>query len=305
MINWYPAHMNHTRQALAALMPQTDVVVELLDARLPGSSANPLLDTLRREVNGKGPEGRPGDVPCVTLLTKADLADPDATAAWRAHLRGTRGVKTLAVNLGDPKQTKPLPKLIRRCAPAKLRDKPGRKIRAVVVGIPNVGKSTLINALRGRKTLGVGDEPGFTRQAREIDLKNGLVLWDTPGILWPKFEDPAVGYRVAVSGGIKDTAVGYDDLAVYAARFLTNAYPDRLRERYRLADLPGEPTALIEAIGRRRGCVAAGNQVQFNRAAELLVRELRSGKLGRITLERPPAGPDTATAPAPAPGPTN
>lgn len=286
MIHWFPGHMNNTRKALERLMPQCDVVVELLDARIPGSSGNPLLDELRRGVVGKGPNGLNGDVPCVTLLTKVDLADPGTTAAWRAHLRDTRGVKTLAVNLGEPKDIKSLPKLIRRCAPKKIIEK-GKKVRAVVVGIPNVGKSTLINGLRGKKSLGVGDEPGFTKQAREIDLKNGLVLWDTPGILWPKFEDPVVGYRVAVTGGIKDTAVDYDDLAVFAARFLIERYRDRLRDRYKIQDLPDEPTALIEAIGAKRGCIVAGGAVDFNRACELLVRELRAGKLGRVSLEWP------------------
>ncbi|MEE9403661.1 MAG: ribosome biogenesis GTPase YlqF [Algisphaera sp.] len=291
-IHWYPGHMNSTRKALEALMPKCDVVIELLDARIPGSSSNPLLDELRRDVVGKGPNGLNGDVPCVTLLTKRDLADPNATAAWRAYLRDTRGVKTLAVNLGEPKDIKNLPKLIKRCAPKKITEK-GKKVRAVVVGIPNVGKSTLLNGLRGKRILGVGDEPGFTKQAREIDLKNGLVLWDTPGILWPKFDDPLVGYRVAVSGGVKDTAVDYDDIAMFAAKFLREHYPDRLRERYKIDDLPEEPGAMIEAIGAKRGCIVSGGQIHFNRACELLIRELRSGKLGRISLEWPPEAPDS------------
>ncbi len=286
-IHWFPGHMNSTRKALEQLMPQCDVVVELLDARIPGSSSNPLLDELRRDVVGKGPNGLNGDVPCVTLLTKVDLADPGATAAWRNHLRDTRGVKTLAVNLGEPRDIKSLPKLIKRCAPKKILEKTGGKVRAVVVGIPNVGKSTLLNGLRGKKILGVGDEPGFTKQAREIDLKNGLVLWDTPGILWPKFDDPLAGYRVAVTGGIKDTAVDYDDLAMFAARFLLDRYAGRLRERYKLKELPGEPTALIEAIGAKRGCIVSGGEIDFNRACELLIRELRAGKLGKVSLEWP------------------
>lgn len=292
-IQWFPGHMNTTRQQLAERMPRTDVVVELLDARLPHSSRNPLLDELRRDVVGKGPDGRPGDLPCITLLTKADLADPAVTARWRDRFHNQRGVQTLAVNLGDPRATKNLPKLIRRLAPGRVeKNKP---VRVTIVGIPNVGKSTLVNALRGKAVARTGDEPAVTKGPQEIKLSREIVLTDTPGILWPKFDDPAVGITLAISGAIKDTATDYDLLGPHAAGYLLRYYPERLIERYKIkdpADLPSPedenaPFALLELIGKKRGCLVAGGEVEFTRASELLLRELRSGKLGRVSLEQP------------------
>ncbi|MEM1355685.1 MAG: ribosome biogenesis GTPase YlqF [Planctomycetota bacterium] len=284
-INWFPGHMHKTRQQLAAMMPQCDVVVELLDARLPASSRNPLLDELRRDVQGKGDNGRPGTVPCITVLNKRDLADPEATARWRTHFEEDRGVRTLALCANQPKQTDAVVALIKRLAPRRIEK--GQKVRVMVVGIPNVGKSTLVNALRGKRVANVGDEPAVTKGRQEIDLKNGIVLVDTPGILWPRFDDQVVGYRLAASGAVKDTAMDYDDVAIFTARYLIRQYGPALAERYQLDPLPGEPIPLIEEIGRRRGCLIAGGEVDFNRASELLLREMRSGKLGRVSLEWP------------------
>ncbi len=292
-IQWFPGHMNTTRHQLAELMPKTDVVVELLDARLPGSSSNPLLDDLRRNVPGKGPDGRPGDVPCITLLTKDDLADPSVTARWRDDFHNRRGVQTLALNLNEPRATKNLPKLIRRLAPQRVEK--NRPVRVTIVGIPNVGKSTLVNALRGKQIARTGDEPAVTKGPQEIRLDRDIVLTDTPGILWPKFDDQAIGLTLAVSGAIKDTATDYDLLGPHAAMHLLRHYPDRLIERYKIkdpADLPdpaddNAPYALLELVGRKRGCIVAGGQVEMTRASELLLRELRSGKLGRVSLELP------------------
>jgi ribosome biogenesis GTPase A len=286
-INWFPGHMHKTRQSLEALMPSCDVVVELLDARLPLSSSNPLLDELRRNIPGKGENGVHGDVPCVTLLTKADLADPRVTKAWREAFETRRGVKTLALDLRDRQAIKRLPNLIRN-APVR-KPKHGRPVRAMIVGVPNVGKSTLVNALRGKKVAKVGDEPAVTRGRQEIKLDNGIVLIDTPGILWPKFDAPDVGEKLAVSGAIKDTVVDYAEIALIALRFLVERYPDTLRERYKLDDLADDPLHLLEAIGKKRGCLVGGGEVDHSRAGELILRELRSGKLGRISLEEPDA----------------
>ena len=277
--------MHKTRQQLAVMMPKTDVVIEVLDARIPESSRNPLLDELRHGVQGKGEDGTPGDVPCITLLNKADLADPGLTRAWRDVFERQRGVKTLALVANAPKAVKPLPKLIRRLGRRRIQRE--LKVRVMVVGIPNAGKSTLVNALRGKRVAKVGDEPAVTRGRQEIDLKNGIILVDTPGILWPKFVSDDVGYRLAASGAIKDTAVDYDDIAIFAARWLIRQYPDALGQRYKLDTVPEEPIPLIEAIGKKRGCLVGGGEVDFNRASELLLREMRSGKLGRISLEAP------------------
>lgn len=289
-IQWFPGHMNTTRQQLAERMPATDVVVELLDARLPGASSNPLLDELRRGVPGKGPDGRPGDLPCITLLTKSDLADPAVTSLWRDHFHNRRQVKTLSLDLAEKRDTKNLPKLIRRLAPKRIeKNKP---VRVLIVGIPNVGKSTLVNALRGKAVARTGNEPAVTKGPQEIKLTDGIVLTDTPGILWPKFDDQQVGLTLAVSGAIKDTAVDDDILGPAAAAYLLQHYPDRLRERYKLADLPDvqsddAPLALLDTIGRKRGCLVAGGEVEFTKACQLLLRELRTGKLGRVSLETP------------------
>lgn len=284
-INWFPGHMNKTRQTLAALMPQCDVVVELLDARLPESSRNPLLDELRRDVQGKGENGLPGDLPCVTVLNKVDLADPGVTKAWRERFERERGVKTVAISVNQPGEADRVIRLVKKFAPRRVEK--GLKVRVVVVGIPNVGKSTLINALRGKRVAGVGDEPAVTKGKQEIDLKNGVVLIDTPGILWPKFEDQAVGYRLAMSGAIKDTAIDYDDVGVHAVRYLSQAYPTELRARFKLDELHDDPLVTLTDIGKKRGCLIGGGEVDWNRAGELLLREMRSGKLGRISLERP------------------
>lgn len=288
-INWFPGHMNKTQQTLAELMPQVQVVIEVLDARLPFSSANPLLDGLRRNVVGAGGNGAHGDVPCITILSKVDLADPGLTRQWQNVLHERRGVKTLGMCLTDPKEYKRLPKLIRRIGEPRAAKRAGQAgdVHVAVVGIPNVGKSTLINGLRGKKVAKTGDEPAVTKGKQMINLKNGIILLDTPGILWPKFEDQLVGYKLATSGAIKDTAVEYLEIAIFAAKWLMSDYPVALVERYKLKDLPEEPLALFDAIGRKRGCLVAGGEVEINRAAEILLRDLRSGKLGRLTYERP------------------
>ena len=293
-IQWFPGHMNTTRQQLAERMPATDVVIELLDARLPESSRNPLLDELRHNVPGKGPDGRPGPVPCITLLTKDDLADPATTAAWRERFHHHRHVKTLAVDLKQKASVRNLPKLARRLAP-KAVDK-GRPVRVLVVGIPNVGKSTLVNVLRGKAVARTGDEPAVTKGPQEIKLPGGLVLTDTPGILWPKFDDPAVGLRLALSGAIRNTAVDELDLGLAAAEFLLRDYPTRLADRYKLDQLP-DPQApdasvtLLTELGKKRGCLQTGGEVNLTKASQILLREMQSGKLGRLSFERPTNNP--------------
>lgn len=275
-IEWYPGHMAVARRQIAEVTAKIDVVIEVLDARLPISSANPQLQELR------------GHKPCIKILNKQDLADPAVTRAWVKHLEHEHGVKALPLEAKSRQAAMQVQKLCRKLVPHK--GIPGRMLRAVVVGIPNVGKSTLINTLAGRKIARVGDKPAITTCPQQIDLRNHIFLSDTPGLLWPHLEDQTGAYRLAVVGTIGDNAFDYVDVAEFAAGFLAERYPERLQERYKLAALPESPREILETIGRKRGCLVAGGVVHMERAAELFLRELRGGLLGRISLEEPPVG---------------
>lgn len=272
-IKWYPGHMSKARKQIAEALPSFNVVIEILDARLPVSSANPLLAKLR------------GDKPCIKVLNKSDLADPDVTRAWVRHFEKEAGVRALPLEARQRKEVGALPKLCRQLAPH--RGKPGKPLRAMVIGIPNVGKSTLINTLAGKTMARVGDKPAITTCPQQIDLRNGILLSDTPGLLWPVMDDQDGAYRLATSGAIGDGALDYTEVGLFAAAFMARRYPERVQGRYKLAELPESPTALLEEVGRRRGCLVSGGQIDMHRAAESFLRELRAGKLGRVSLEEP------------------
>lgn len=272
-IEWFPGHMNKARRQIAEAIQGIDVIIEVLDARLPVSSANPLLEELRR---GK---------PCIKVLNKNDLADPVVTKAWVRHFEKQAGVRALPLEARQRLEVGHLPKLCRRLAPH--RGQPGKPLRAMVVGIPNVGKSTLINTLAGKSLARVGDRPAITTCPQQIDLHNGIRLSDTPGLLWPVMSDQDGAYRLATSGAIGEGAMDYVQVALFAADFMLRRYPELLSGRYKLADLPESPTPLLEEIGRRRGCLVSGGEVDLHRAAELFLRELRAGKIGRVSLEEP------------------
>jgi ribosome biogenesis GTPase A len=272
-LNWFPGHMNKARKELAEVLPSVDLLIEVLDARIPFSSQNPMLQALR------------GDKPCIKVLTKTDLADPVITQEWQSYLEQEQGVKTLAVTTQQPEKIKQLAELCRKLAPHK-EDK-GQSIQALIMGIPNVGKSTLINTMAGKAVAKAGNEPAVTKGQQRINLRNGIILWDTPGMLWPKIESEKSSYRLAVSGAIKDTAMEYEDVACFAAEYLLSAYPDNLRRRYELDQLPASDIEFLELIGSKRGCLGAGGRVDFNKIAKILLTELRAGTLGQISLERP------------------
>ena len=272
-IHWYPGHMHKAIREMTNILPEVDLVIELLDARLPASSQNPAIVTLR------------DNKPCIKILSKSDLANPETTARWQAHFEQDASVKTLQTTLdlnGTPQR------IIRLCqALVPSRVKANLSMLVMVAGIPNVGKSTLINALAGRKIAKTGNEPAITKGQQRIKLEQGIMLLDTPGILWPKIENENSGYRLAASGAIKDTAMGIEDVAFYLADYLIKRYPVALRDRYDLTSVPDTELELLELLGARRGCLSAGGRVDLEKASAILVNEFRAGMLGAITLETP------------------
>ena len=272
-IHWYPGHMHKAQKEMKELLPQVDLLIEVLDARIPYSSENPAIAQLR------------GDTPCIKVLSKADLADPEVTALWQAHLEKERGVSTFATTTDQPAKMKLLIDLCRQMLP--LKDAGIKTINTMIVGIPNVGKSTLINILADRIIAKTGNEPAVTKAQQRINLGSGIVLFDTPGILWPKVENPNSSYRLATTGAIKDTAMEYDDVGFFAADYLIKAYPELLKIRYKLESIPDTELEFLDMAAASRGALTAGGRVNMHKICELLVNEFRSGKIGRISLETP------------------
>jgi ribosome biogenesis GTPase A len=265
--------MHKARKEIAEVMPHVDVIIEVLDARIPFSSENPLVPALR------------GDTPCIKLLNKADLADPEITALWVTELEKTQGIKALPVSQQNPDQIRQLLQVCESLVPA--RNSTIHPARAMIMGIPNVGKSTLINTLAGRVIAKTGNEAGVTKSQQKIKLENGFLLTDTPGFLWPKLTPPTCGYRLAVTGAIKDTVFDYADIALFAAEYLLKFYPAALKKRYKLDELPETDLELLDAIGVKRGCTRKGGGVEIQKVSSLLITELRAGHLGRISFETP------------------
>ena len=272
-LNWFPGHMHKSHQLLIEMMPKVDIMIEVLDARLPFSSANPMFTELR------------GHKPCIKLLNKNDLADPVATKAWVTHFEQEAGVRALPIEATRKRDVDRILKLCRLLVPN--RGKMGKAIRALVVGIPNVGKSTLINTMTGRKIARTGDRPAVTTCPQQIELRNGIRLFDSPGLLWPNLDYQQGAYRLAASGAIGDAAIDPVDIGRFAATFMAEAYPKRLTERYNVTEFTDDPDQLLEEIGTKRGCLVSGGTVDMTRAAELLLREVRSGKMGQISFETP------------------
>ena len=272
-INWFPGHMHKARKEIAEVMPHVDVVIEVIDARIPFSSENPLVPSLR------------GDTPLIKLLNKADLADPAITAMWVEKMEQEAGVNALPVSQQRPEQIRNLLNVCTSLVSERQREL--RPARAMIMGIPNVGKSTIINTLAGRVIAKTGNEAGVTKAQQKIKLENGILLTGTPGFLWPKLSPPSCGYRLAITGAIKDTVFDYADIALYAAEYLLKAYPDALKKRYGLDELPESDLEVLDAIGVRRGCTRKGGGVEIQKVSSILITELRAGLLGPISWETP------------------
>ena len=272
-IQWFPGHMHKAHKQIKEILPQVDLIIEVVDARIPYSSENPLIAAIRE------------NTPCIKVLNKADLADPLVTAQWVEHLESQQGIRALAITTSKTDQVHQIIKLCQEMLPNKVgKDK---QIKAMIMGIPNVGKSTIINILADRIIAKTGNEPAVTKQQQRIRLGNGIVLSDTPGFLWPKIENPDSGYRLGLTGAIKDTAIEYEDVAYYAAEYLIKHYPDRLKLRYELDVVPDTDHELMEAIAGRRGALRAGGHFDIYKVSTILLNELRGGALGQLSFETP------------------
>jgi len=278
-IQWYPGHMTKTRRQIEADLKQVDAVCEIVDARIPMSSRNPDIDAIC------------GSKPRIIVLNRMDLADPNATARWKTYFKN-KGMAVLATDCKTKRGIADFTPAARTACAEKLeRDaKRGmnRPLRIMIVGIPNVGKSTLINQISGRKGAKAENRPGVTRGKQWVTVDSGLQLLDTPGILWPKFEDPEVGMMLAYTGAVKEGVIDIEELACRLMELLHKYYPQTLIDRYKVEAPEGTPGwELVELAGRKRGYLISGGEVNTERMSKVLIDEFRSGKLGKFTLEMP------------------
>ena len=278
-IQWYPGHMHKAQKEIKQALPKVDLIIEVLDARIPFSSANPVIADLS---DFKGLSK-----PVIKLLNKTDLADPQLTEVWRSHFEKQHNVQALPIMGQDVTSLKKIIELAKKLAPGRVAKE--APVRAMIMGIPNVGKSTIINGLSGRKIAKVGNEPAVTKAQQRIDLDGGVTLFDTPGILWPKIENEHSSYRLAITGAIKDTVLDYDEIAFYLADYLELQYPGLLLKHYGLDEEEyfAQTVDLIEAIGRKRGCLVAGGRVDLDKVCKIIVNDFRSATLGPLTIETP------------------
>ena len=265
--------MHKARLQIKAAQPKVDLFIELLDARIPYSSENPMLAELR------------GDKPVLKLLSKSDLADVSLLKRWQQYLNTQQNTKAKAISTANPASIHRIKDLCHELLP--LKKESGRPIMAMIVGIPNVGKSTLINTLAGKPVAKTGNEPAVTKGQQRINIGDGVSLMDTPGVMWPNVENPNSGSRLAAIGSIKDTAMDYAEVGFFLGKYLTTAYPELLQERYSLEEVSPNIIELMDEIGKKRGCLGKGGIVDWDRTARILLTDFRSGKLGLVTLETP------------------
>ena len=285
-IQWYPGHMTKTRRMIEEDVKLVDAVCEILDARIPIASRNPDIDAIC------------GNKPRMIVLNRIDMADPALTKKWAEHFRA-KGYAVLQTDCKTKKGISGFVPAVRTLLAEKLaryaeKGQVGRPLKLMVVGIPNVGKSTFINQIAGRKGAKAENRPGVTRGKQWITVDQGLLLLDTPGILWPKFEDSGVGVRLAFTGAIRDEVVDIEELAMRLMDYLGKSYPKAIEERYKLTvSEEDDGYALLEKAGRKRGFLISGGEVDTERMSRILLDEFRGGKLGRFTLEFPPEGERT------------
>lgn len=279
-IQWFPGHMTKTQRMMEENIKLIDIIIEIVDARLPLSSRNPKIDEIA------------GNKPRLLLLNKSDIADPEITAQWEEYFLA-KGIPTAVISSTGNKKLNFIFSKCRQILADKIQKEKekgitNRSVKVMIVGVPNVGKSSLINKLSGRKSAITGDRPGVTKGKQWIRLDNGIELLDTPGILWPKFEDAQVGKKLAFTGAIKDEIMDIEELACHLLTFFRDNYPSRLTERYKMTDFEDmEPYDMLIMLGRKRGFVISGGETDTERAAKILLDEFRGAKLGNITLEKP------------------
>lgn len=280
-IQWFPGHMAKARREVTEKLKLIDIVYELVDARLPLSSRNPMIDEII------------ANKPRIILLNKADMADTEKTNRWLDYFNSqNNNTKAIAIDAHQGKGISKIHSLSKELLKEKwdrmiAKGIRPRAIRALIVGIPNVGKSTLINRLAKKNIAKTGDRPGVTKAQQWVKVGKELELLDTPGILWPKFEDQEVGLKLATTGAIKDTIINLQEVAVYALRYLSEYYPSRLHERYGLEEIPEDVVELFDAIGKKRGCIMSGGYIDYDKTTEIIIRDIRTLKLGKITFEIP------------------
>ena len=281
LIQWFPGHMAKTKRLIIEHLKAVDVAAELLDARIPLASANPMVEEL---LSGK---------PRIVILNKADLADPEMTKAWESYYK-RKGVAAVSMSCGNGKDKKKFLRLIKEAAGPvlekwKRRGLKTRSVRIMILGIPNVGKSTLINFISGTAAARTANTPGHTRGKQWVRLSQGLDLLDPPGVLWPKFEDQVAALRLAATGAIAGDVFDADTVVPELMRVLARTAPDALREKYGIEDAAADPQILLAQAGKRRGCILPGGAIDYARAQTMILNDFRSGKLGRITLDAVPA----------------
>ena len=268
-IQWYPGHMHKATKEIARSLSSIDVIIEILDARAPHTSSNPVIDKIIKEK------------PVIKVLNKSDLSDPLDTKKWQQYFNKSEYQNSIAINAMTSDSKNEIVNLISQLGERK----EGKNTLTMVVGIPNVGKSSVINMLAGKKIARTGNEPAITKGQQKINLRNGIMLIDTPGILWPKIEDPESGLKLAALGSIRNTAVGYDEIAVYIIKFLMQKYPDYLKARYKIDLLSQDEHEVIELLAKKRGCLSKGGKIDLTKISEIIVDELRTGIFGQISFE--------------------